>query len=80
LLFFRIGRSDSHIELLDPGCTCSERGRLVFGERNFEQPAVKVFFVELVDVGMTIDFDEVSHLEYVDTIKHVKETLTLKWY
>ncbi len=79
MFFFRIGRSDSRIELLDPGCIGRERGRLVFREWSFGEPAIQVFFAELVDVGMTVNFDEVSRLEYIDTIEHVKETLPFKW-
>ncbi len=52
---------------------------MVLHEWNFGMPAIQVFFAELVDVGMTVNFDEMLHLEYVDTIEHVEETLPFKW-
>jgi hypothetical protein len=53
---------------------------LVLREWNFGEPAVQVFSSELIDLGMTINFDKVSRLEYVDAIEHVEEILPLKWY
>jgi hypothetical protein len=52
---------------------------LVLCEWNFGEPAIQVFFAELVDVGMTVNFDETPRLGYVDTVEHVEETLPFKW-
>ncbi len=47
----------------------------IFGERDLGEPQGKVFSAHSVDVGMTINFYVVPHLNNVDAIKHIEQTL-----
>ena len=54
-------------------------GLVCFCKRDLTEPRVKVFATEFVNLGMAINLDIVPSLYNIDTVKHVKKSLSLDW-
>ncbi len=50
---------------------------MVVSDMEFAEPSLKIFFTELINVGVTVYFDVVFFLNDVDSIEHVKISLPL---
>jgi hypothetical protein len=78
LLFFRIGRSHSGIESLDPGSIGRKRSWRILSHGKFIKPSCKILFAKFVDVCVAVNFYVVACLGDVNTIKNVKEALSFQ--
>ncbi len=79
-IFLNVGVRQSHgsVEFLKPCWVRGLGGRPVFGERNLAKLGVEVFLTEFVNIHLAADLDVIPSLYNIDTVEHVKKTLSFQ--
>ena len=76
-MFFGVAKANCGNELFDPGGVGGKWSGAILRHWDLDEPRVKIFFADLVDVRVAVDLDVVASLSNVDAVEHIEEALTL---